>query len=219
MKNSQFLQNYQHLQYGIMYQELIDLGFASIAWCEKYTSSFFNHAQVNFMIEEDELEKIESELQGLSRKSAVYFEHRENLSDLKSLLGSKGYIKLFEDSWMFHPGEGLDEIKFGQVKKVETEDDLKIFLDTFNRTYQKDDPQNPYGELGDYLEVARDSWHQHHHIKIEYFIIYSNEKEPVAASTLTSFPVIGYISKMDHLLKYAVRDSERLPLSIVFIGL
>lgn len=199
MKNNLFLQNYQHLQYGIMYSKLIDLDFASIAWCKKYDSSFFNHAQVDREISDQELHSIEQELTSLGRKPAIYFENRDNLKPLISFLTVHGYQKSWEDSWMFHSGEGIDSTRFDSVKKVTTEDDLLIFLDTFDKCYQKDDPQNPYGELGDYLEVARDSWHKHSDSgKIEYFIAYK-DNTPVAVSTLTNFAGIGYVSNVGSL--------------------
>lgn len=199
MKNSLFLQNYQHLQYGIMYNKLIDLDFASIAWCKKYDSSFFNHAQIDKEISSQELNAIEQELITLNRKPALYFENRESLKTLTSLLAKRGYQKSWEDSWMFHSGEGINSARFDSVKKVSNEDLLQTFLDTFDKCYQKDDPQNPYGELGDYLEVARDSWRKHSDSgKIEYFIAYK-DSIPVAVSTLTNFAGIGYISNVGSL--------------------
>ena len=200
MTNSKFLQNYQMLQYGIMYQRLIDLGFASIAWCEKYTSPFFNHAQVSSTITNDKLAQIENELANLDRKPAVYFENRKSLNGLKNTLAINGYKKLFEDSWMFHSGKNLDNNRYEQVKKVDNKNDLDVFLATFDNCYKKDDPQNPYGELGDYLEVARRSWCQHHDTgKIEYFTVFSSDNNPVAVSTLTNFAGIGYISNVGSL--------------------
>ena len=65
--------------------------------------------------------------------------------------------------------------------------------------YQKDDPQNAYGELGDYLGVAESVWYKHHKTgKVEYFIFYK-DKIPVAVSTLTNFQNIGYISNVGSL--------------------
>ncbi len=141
-------------------------------------------------------------MQNFIRKTVVYFENKKDFDGLKVLLESVGYKKFFEDSWMFHKGKNLDESKFDHVKEVDNEDDLETFLKTFDKCYQKDDPQNPYGELGDYLEVARDSWHQHHATgKIEYFIVFNEKDTPVAVSTLTNFAGIGYISNVGSLIE------------------
>lgn len=72
MSNNTFLQNYQHLQYGIMYNKLVDLDFASIAWCGKDSSAFFNHAQVDGLLTESQLEEIEKELRSLKRKPMAF---------------------------------------------------------------------------------------------------------------------------------------------------
>ncbi|MBD3250322.1 MAG: hypothetical protein GF381_02015 [Candidatus Pacebacteria bacterium] len=199
MNNQLFLQNYQHLQYGIMYHKLIDLGYASIAWCRTYDSSFFNHAQVNGLVNKKQLDSIEKELANLDRNPALYFENKQQNTKLVKYLESQGYKKTWEDSWMFHQGTNIGLSKTANVTKVTTESELDEFIDTFDQCYQKDDPQNPYGELGDYLDVARHAWQQHSQTgKIEYFTVF-DEDRPVAVSTLTNFAGIGYISNVGSL--------------------
>ena len=199
MKNDQFLSYYQYLQYGIMYQKLIDLGFASVAWCAKYKSPFFNYAGVNKEIDKKQLTKIEEEMKRLDRRPTVYFENRKDFSELVGFLNKQSYKKHWEDSWMFHAGRNIDTSRFDSVKKVTNDKELGEYLITFDACYQKDDPQNPYGELGDYLDVARDAWYQHKGTgKLEYFTVY-NGKKPVAVSTLTNFAGIGYISNVGSL--------------------
>ena len=93
----------------------------------------------------------------------------------------------------------IDTRYFDSVNKVADKKGLKIFLEVFNQCYQKNDPQNPYGELGDYLKVAEEVWHKHNkNGRIEYFMIYKNNK-PVAVSTLTNYDGIGYISNVGSL--------------------
>jgi len=175
------------------------LGFASVAWCSKYDSSFFNHAQTDSLFSKNELDEIEQTLKGLERKPAVYFENRQGLSGLANFLAQEGYKKTWEDSWMFHSGQNIDESVFSQVKKVEDEAGLEEFLKTFDACYQEGDSQNPYGKLGDYLDVAKDAWNRHNKSgKIEYFTIHDG-KNLVAVSTLTNFAGIGYISNVGSL--------------------
>lgn len=199
MGNFNFLQKYQQLQYTIMFDRLIDLGFAVVGYCEDDSSSFWNLALTNKILAEGELFKIEKTMNSLSRKPAVYFEKRKDLQALLNFLKEKRYGFNFEDSWMFHPGEDIDVSCFGQVKKVTNEVELKVFLETFDACYQKNDPQNAYGELGDYLKVAEKVWYRHHPTnRLEYFIIYKGDK-PVAVSTLTNYQSIGYISNVGSL--------------------
>ncbi|MBU1071267.1 hypothetical protein KKG65_02535 [Patescibacteria group bacterium] len=56
---------------------------------------------------------------------------------------------------MFHSGKNINSSGFARVEKVDSESKLEEFLKTFDACYQKDDPQNPYGKLGDYLKVAK----------------------------------------------------------------
>lgn len=199
MENIDFLKRYQHLQYEIMYNHLIDLGFSSVAIGNTYDSPFFNHAQANRRLVDTELSQLEAVLIKHDRKPAVYFENREDLQPLVDFLTSKGYKKVWEDSWMFHNGANIGDKEDNNVKKVYTETELKVFLTTFDACYQKDDPQNPYGELGNYLDVAKESWHRHNESdKIEYFIVFDG-KNPVAVSTLTNFAGMGYISNVGSL--------------------
>lgn len=199
MKNNVFLDYYMHLQYQVMYQKLVDLGFASIGYCEKYDSPVFNLSLVNNVLTDDEIALLEEEMGKQNRKPSIYFETRSSLNELVSALERKQYKKNWEDSWMFFTGNKVNQDGFFNVRKVENMSDLEIYLDTFDKCYQKDDPQNPYGELGDYIDVARKSWEKlHDSNKIEYFTVYKNNT-PVAVSTLTNFAGIGYISNVGSL--------------------
>lgn len=199
MNNFDFLKKYQRLQKGIMFDQLVDLGFAIVSYCSIYDSDFWNNALTNETLSEDQVSQVESRLGEFKRKPSFYFENKDELGGLVEKLTKKGYSKSFEDCWQFWSGTEIDKKHFDSVKKVETEEDLKIFLETFDKCYQKNDPQNPYGELGDYLKVAEQAWDKHHATnRIEYFLVYEGDK-PVAVSTLTNFEGLGYISNVGSL--------------------
>lgn len=182
-----------------MFDGFVDLGFAVIGYCDGDTSAFWNYALTDQILTQEQLSKVEETMESLNRKPTVYFENREDLQPLISFLKERGYKLKFEDSWMFHPGENIGTSRFDRVKKVANESELGVFLKTFNACYQKDDPQNAYGELGDYLNVAEKVWHRHHQTnRLEYFIIYKGDK-PVAVSSLTNYEKIGYISNVGSL--------------------
>lgn len=195
------MNDYKELQYTIMFDKIINLPFASVSYCDDEASAFWNQALVNQELDQDQLELIETTLKKLKRKPAVYFENRESLRPLVKFLLKNKYRHYFEDCWLFHSGGNIQPDRFDQVKKVLTERELKIFLKTFDRCFQKGDPQNPYGELGDYLKVAEKVWHRHQTTnRIEYFTVFSGD-EPVGVSTLTNFKKIGYISNVGSLRK------------------
>lgn len=199
MTNFNFLKQYEQLQYTIMFDSLVDLGFAVVSYCHGDKSSFWNHALTDQTLNESQLTVIEENMREQGRRPAIYFENADRHSPLAFFLKRNGYKRDFEDSWMFHSGAGLDLSKLANVHKVEGEQELRTFLTVYNACYQKDDPQNAYGELGDYLGVAEAVWHKHHKIdRLEYFVVYNNAV-PVAVSTLTSFQNIGYISNVGSL--------------------
>lgn len=201
MNNFEFLKKYQQLQYSIMFDKLIDFDFATVAYCRGDSSPFWNQALVNQIIDNRQLRKIEETIRRFNRKPAIYFENRKNLQTLIDYLKENNYKFCFEDSWMFHCGRNINPARFGQVKKIANKGELELFLKTFDACYQKNDPQNAYGELGDYLKVAKKVWYRHHQTdRLEYFLVYKNQA-PVAVSTLTNFKGIGYISNVGSLKK------------------
>jgi len=200
MDNLTFLQNFQALEYSIMGDKIAYLGFASITFNYKDRSSPWNHALLYQNIDLGQLHTIEIALEELERPAAVYFESTEQSAQIINLLSVQNYEKCWDDSWMFHQGQNIDTSRFASVTKVETEQDLAVFLDTSDKCFVKDDPQNPYGELGDYKGIAKEAWHHHHaNNRIEYFIV-SDSGNPVAVSALTNFAGIGYISNVASLM-------------------
>lgn len=199
-KNYKFLQQYLLLQGGIMFDKIIDLGFATIGYSENDNSTFWNLALLGQSISESQINRVEEEFLSLGRKPTFYIQNIPELSSLVSQLKKMNYKKDFEDCFQVWQNGQIDKSHFSSVKKVLSGDDLEIFLDVFNASYQKDDPKNPYGELGDYLKVARNVWHKHHMTdRLEYFIVYKNDT-PVAVSTLTNFKNYGYISNVGSVL-------------------
>lgn len=199
MTNFDFLKKYQRLQDGIMYDKLLSLEFATVSYCSIDTSEFWNNALVNRALSEFEMAQIEKLFKDLSRKSVFYFENKPNLHSFIQNLLDKEYTKTFKDCWQFWNGAKIDNKYFEKIIKVNTEKELQIFLKTFDECYTKDDPQNPYGELGSYLNVAEQSWHKHNRTnRIEYFIVYKNDS-PVAVSSLSNFENLGYISNVGSL--------------------
>lgn len=199
MTNFEFLQKYLHLQNNVMYDRLDDLGFALVSFCQKDPSPFWNLALVTDNLNADQLSQIELKLSGLGRKPAVYFEGNESSRGLVDLLTKSSYHQINEDSWMFYESDNIDQSHFGSVKPVTTEQDLEVFLKTFDACYQKDDPQNPYGKLGSYLQVARDAWLKHSSSgRLHYYLVFK-ENQPVAVSTLNNYSGIGYISNVGSL--------------------
>jgi len=200
MTNHTFLQKYIQLQKGIMFDEIYPSDKYTICYSSGDTHSFWNNALVNSVLEDNEIEEVEQKLIELKRNPAFYFENRPDLMLLQKFLSSKGYKKEAEDSLMFHNGKDIDISRFSSVKKVETDKDLNTFIKVFDQSYRKDDPKNPYGELGEYLDATEKVWKKHHGSnRLEYFITYKGNA-PVAVSSLTNYEDIGYVSNVGSIL-------------------
>ncbi len=220
MSNQEFLQKYIELQSDIMFDETSELGFAKLAYSKTDSSCWWNLAFVNKTLSDAEIRQIEDAFKKINRQPTIYFEDCQELESFKKLLQSKGYAKSAEDCWEFYDSKTvIDTAKFDTIKTIDSEAGLEIFIDTFNNCYKKDDPKNPYGELGDYLDTAKSAWQKHHESgRIQYFMAYKNDK-PVGVSSLTNYGGIGYISNVGSLLTvrgegfgkavslYAVRQS------------
>ena len=199
MNNFQFLEKYIELQNGVVYDQVIKVGFAKLGYCQDDPFPSWNLALVDNSLTEEQLIKIERYFSSLDRKPTVYFESREDLKPLVNFLEQCKYKKVNEDSWMFYEGKLPTQTNPAFVKKIKNKKELETFLRIFDACYQKDDPQNPYGELGDYLKLAERAWYRFGNTdRLGYFLIFKG-KEPVAVSTLTSYDGIGYISNVGSL--------------------
>ena len=143
-----------------MFDEVADLGFATVVYSKSDKAGYWNNALTDKILSKVELEQIGKILVSKDRAPTVYFENRPDLKKLSDFLETSNYKKVWEDSWQFWKNENIDNKYFESVKKVINQEDLKIFLETFNNCYEKNDPQNPYGEVGVYLKVTEDAWYR-----------------------------------------------------------
>lgn len=200
MTNFNFLKQYLKLQDQDMYDQLLDLGFAELGYCRGDKLPYWNLALTNQLLTSGELKTLESHFTNWERKPSVYFEHAPRLQSLADLLTASGYKHNWEDSWQFWEGNPPPPSKI-VVKKVNTLEDLQVFLDTFDQCYRKDDPLNPYGELGNYLQLSRESWLKlHAGNREEYFMAFKDNK-PVSVATLDNYSGIGYICNVGSLME------------------
>lgn len=192
------MQDYQRF---ILLEEYIELPFATIIYEPTDGSFYENNALINTTLTKAQLLQIENEFAKLKRTPAIYFEDNSTLRGNITFLQNGGYTQEWRDSWMFYESVLENNDNFRNIKIVKTEEDLQVFLETFNACYQKNDPQNPYGEVTDYLKGSKNRWMKHHTSKvIQYFIAFDKD-EPVAVAALTSLKGLGYISAVGSLQK------------------
>jgi len=197
---SDILPKYIELQRDIMFDHLIDIPSGTLVISECDESPVWNQALIKQDLSLDEIPMIEKEFEKYNRNPAIYFQRTGTCDTLIRGLTDRGYSKSFEDCWNFYPLKEIDSSRFHQVRKVETTEDLELFLETFDKCYQDNDPQNPYGSLGNYINIARTSWEKHNSDKLDYFIAFEGNKA-VAVSSLTYTDSIGYISNVGSLVE------------------
>lgn len=192
--NAIFLNAFLEIQ-GLMSSSIEGLGYAQIITNPKEGSYYWNYALTEVVLNRQEISVIERSLGKANRATAIYFEDSDGMIPLKDELLDNGYKVAYVDSWMFYNSD-LRHDDFEGIKKVSSEDDLKIWLRTADLCFTLDDPQNPYGTLGAYLELAEETWREHNKSdRVEYFIAYKEDKA-VAVATLTHQNGFGYISNL-----------------------
>src|SRR5438552_4419206 len=104
MTNADLLNEYLHLQDGIISDELINLqsGEATIIFCQVDKATYWNFALVKKILSEQEVGNVEKEFIKRKRIPSIYFENKSAFSPLKKLLVRKGYEISYEESWMFY---------------------------------------------------------------------------------------------------------------------
>ncbi len=229
--NHQILDAFLDIQRDTMFSRSIPLDFARITHSEADPSPFWNYALTDTSLNEKEVALIEEKLASLNRKSMIYFESRQELDPLKDVLLSKGYRFHNQDSWMFYKGDKqLDAPAFSSVKRVGNEHDLDLWIKTIDQCYVLNDPQNPYGKLGLYLDLARKAWLANNSEgKFEYYLAYKGDV-PVAVATLTFKDGLGYISNVGSLQSvrgegygklitmYCVYRAQQMDCKEIFLG-
>lgn len=222
MTNFELLEKFLKLQGSVGGENLLQVKNALILYSLTDSSEFSNYAYIYNLISKSNLEEIEKAFETLNRKSAIYFENNKESEKISNFLVQNNYSKKWEDSWMFYTGEGIDTSRFESIKKVTNADELEIFINTFDLSYQKDDPNNPYGDVKNFIPGCRDAWLKFGQTdKLQYFLAYKNS-EPVATSILNSYNGLGYISAVGSIQKvrgegfgklatlYAVHESQLL---------
>ena len=195
MNNFDFLNKFLDLQNKISYTDIFEYGFARTTYAKDDRSIFANFSLINKVLTNEQLKKLELLYKKVDRKLSLYFENSLRLLDLKSDLEYKGFKKQFEDSWMFYSSDDKPNVnKDREIIKVANENDLKTFIEVFDNSYQKGDPQNPYGDVKNFIPSTIRSWREFGKSgRIEYFVVFKDGL-PGAVSALNNYHGIGYIS-------------------------
>ena len=198
MTNYEIIETFLDIQRDTMFAELTPFPFGTMNFSPVEPSPFWNYLLTDQILNDVEIAEVEKYLQSKDRKPEIYFEVKPALEPMKDILKAKGYVFHNEDSWMFYDvTRPIGITDFSTVRRVNTVEDLAVWIQTMDKCYVDGDPQNPYGPLGEnYINVAQKAWKANHAAgKFEYFIVYKKD-EPVAGATLTYKNGLGYISNI-----------------------
>src|SRR5579859_5522102 len=162
MDNNSFIQQYLQLQKDVMFGRLDEHHSYTFCYCAADVSPFWNNVYTSSALAISQIEEVEKEMKKLHRVPAFYFEEKSELAPFKNTLLGHGYKQSANDSFMFFPDREVNDTQSFSGRKVENEKDLEVFLKTFDACYVKDDPVNPYGEIGEYIVPTRNAWNKHH---------------------------------------------------------
>jgi ribosomal protein S18 acetylase RimI-like enzyme len=189
MDEDEIIQDFIHMEY---FEEVKETKKVIYTYTSENTEGWWNFAYLKKNISNLELNNIQKYYDEKQRKSSVYIIKDNKLDVTKKLLMKSGYSVVSNDSWMFW---NKGKIQFEKIKVIEARNDKEIhlWLETFIKSYPKDDPKNPYGEQKDFAKYLEKRWKEGKTRKDKYFISFDGNK-PAAVAILTKLNDKGYIS-------------------------
>lgn len=171
----------------------------SAIYSAKDSSHYWNYAYVESRINEDQVRAAEKFFKEKERNTAFYLIDDSNNTDVVNTLERLAYTRRSCDSWLRFENEDIDRRLFEHIVEVSNLEMLDAFIGTFDSCYRADDPQNPYGELGSYLDVAKEAWIENNAGNRVRFFMAMKDKKPVAVASLNSCNGLGYVSNVGSL--------------------
>ena len=163
-----------------------------LTYCRDNSDVWWNFAFLKKLITDDELQKIEDFFKKVDKKPTIYFLDDEKYKEISKSLLNKRYEISSKDYWMFW-NKDIPSVDETDIIEVKSNEEFEKWIETFIKSYPKDDPQNPYGEQTQFANIIRKAWNEKKTKEDKYFLVLDN-KTPVAVGILTNYNGMGYIS-------------------------
>jgi ribosomal protein S18 acetylase RimI-like enzyme len=170
-------------------KEKEDIIFTS---CKNNSEIWWNFAFLKRPIKKEAVLSINNFFKERNRVPTIYFPDDIQFDKMSKLLINEGYNISSKDSWMFWD-KGIPELDEKGIIEVRSDEDFEKWIETFIKSYPKNDPQNPYGEQTEFAKILRKAWLNKKIKNDKYFLVFDKSK-PVAVGILTSYNHMGYIS-------------------------
>lgn len=161
-----------------------------LSWSDKIKDPDWNHA-TNIDVDEASVEELIEQIITFYKKKdrlpAIYFTPFTKPNNLNQTISKLGFKSSYKDVWMFYE---KDEPKVTMpenfiIKPVETEEEMKTFVDIFHQAYGGATPEEPYGDLPkEYGESLFDSFTNPQKDKTTIHYLGILDKKPIGIATL-----------------------------------
>ena len=162
------------------------------SYCKNNSEIWWNFALLKKSINSEDIKLIDNFFYSRNRSPTIYLSDEDTFENSINLILKEGYKLSSKDSWMFWEDE-VPEINDKDIIEVQSEEDFEEWINTFIKSYPKDDPKNPYGDQSEFAEILKEKWKEGKIKKDKYFLAFK-ENFPVAVGILTNYDNKGYIS-------------------------
>ena len=196
---------------------------------------YWNYA-TKLNIDEKSLRKIIGEIidfyTDLNRQPTIYLTPFSRPKNLPELIKTFGFQSKYRDAWMFYDNS-TPRIELPEgftIRRVESKDEMKVFVEIFNQSYSGATPEEPWGALPkEYGECLFDSFKNSGKDKTVVNFLGFFKGNPVGIATLIysgKFGVIYNVGTIPQLRKKgigaaltlnAVSDSIKNNARIIFL--
>jgi ribosomal protein S18 acetylase RimI-like enzyme len=186
------LKSFIDMHKGSFITKIENIDKAILAYSEGDSEIWWNFALLRKPIQKEDLDSIEAFFTKLKRKPSIYFSDDKEFDQIPEILKKESYKLSATDSWLSWERES-PQIDNLNVIEVKSDENFKTWVETFVKSYPKDDPKNPYGEQKEFAKNLGRLWKTRKRNEDQYFLALDNDS-PVATGILTTYGDLGYIS-------------------------
>lgn len=222
-------------QMGCYFSDSKKIQGAVLLWSYRIKDSYWNFV-TKIDIDKKSLSKLMKKIVAFyktkNRKLVIYFTPFTKPQDLPLIIKKSGFKSKYKDAWMFYE-KTMPRVVMPKnfiIKQVRTRQEMRLFVDVFNRAYSGTTPEEAYGALPkEYRECLFDSFIKLKKDKTVIHYLGILNKKPVGIATLIYSGNFGCIYNVGTIPNYrkkgigstltlnAVADSMRNNAKIVFL--
>lgn len=151
---------------------------------------WWNFAHFKKKLKQKDFEEVKTYFENRKRQQSIYT--FDNTRKTTNIFKQNNYKIFAKDSYMLW-NKNKNKIDNSNIIEVKTDKEFKIWINTFIKSYPKDDPKNPYGEQKKFAKILANRYKQNRNKNDKYYIAFEKNK-PVSVGILNTQNKIGYLS-------------------------